>query len=126
MLGAVDMTTVGNVVRPMSDEQIVAHRDGDFPYRQDRRWLLKLGLVLLSSIAAVGLIVFGAARFLDQAQDQRDQVECIRREIRAQAQGSALMGQVVLNPQNDQATRQAAFVTWAGEQGRIADRIAAC
>lgn len=94
--------------------------------RADWRWWIKLGGVVLASVAAVALILAGAVRFLDQAQRQHDQVECIRLEVKGQAEGNAKMGAVVLNPRNTQSDRQAAFVAWSQEQAHIADRIGRC
>lgn len=90
------------------------------------RWWVRLGVVLTVSVAAVLMILLGAVRFLNQAQQEHDRAECLRAQLQAEAQGNARMGAVVLNPRNDQPTRQAAFVKWSEEQGQIADRIGRC
>lgn len=103
--------------------RLAPHGD-DWPSRW--RWWVKLSAVALSAVAAALLILFGALRFLDQAQRQHDQVECIRLGVKSQAEGNARMGAVVLDPRATQPQRQAAFVAWSQEQGRIAARIGLC
>ncbi len=90
------------------------------------RWWVKLGIVTLASFAACGLIVFGAVRFLDQAQRQHDQVECIRAELQSQVKGNASMASAVLNPAVSQTDKVLALENWRDQQADSADRVERC
>jgi len=90
-----------------------------------RRWPALI-LVVVGSLAASALIVFGAVRFLDQAQRQADQVECIRAGVQQQAQDNAVMASVVLDAGRPIAERADAVATWRDAQQGVADRIGRC
>lgn len=90
-----------------------------------RRWPALLMVVLGSLLASV-LIVVGAVRFLDQAQRQADQVECIRVGVQQQAQDNAVMASVVLDAGRPVADRANAVATWRDAQQGVADRIGRC
>ena len=94
--------------------------------RSDWRWWVKLGLVVLASLAAVLLILAGAVRFLDQAEQERARVECVRAQVQAQAQGNAAMAAAVLDAARPQADRAQAFRAWADGQSAVAERIGRC
>jgi hypothetical protein len=90
------------------------------------RWWLKVGSILLTSVLAAGLIVFGAVRFLDQAQREHDRVECIRALVQRQAKGTADMAAVVLDVRLSVEQRRAAVVGWSEQQRSLADQIGGC
>lgn len=79
-----------------------------------------------ASIIAVALILFGAVRFLDQAQREHERVGCLQVQVRAQAHGNAIMASAVLDTARPQAERAKAFNDWAGSQASIAQRIEEC
>lgn len=89
------------------------------------RWVV-LGVVVLASLTALGLITFGALRFLDQAQREHDRVECIRVQVQTQARGNAVMATMVLDATRTQAERAAAVAGWAQDQGRVVDQLGRC
>lgn len=94
--------------------------------RTDWHWWARLGVVLVAAIAAVLLILVGAARFLDQAQREHDRVECVRAQVQAQARGTVVMASAVLDLTLSVDQRRAAVVSWAQEQGGVAERIGRC
>jgi uncharacterized protein YggE len=87
---------------------------------------VKLGAVVLASLAAMLLILAGATRFLNQAQQQHDQVECIRVRVEEQARGNATMAAIVLDVTKTQTQRAQAVADWASDQSRLADLIGEC
>lgn len=102
-----------------------------FSYRREvsragRRWWLKLGGVVLASVAAVLLILVGAVRFLEAAERQRDQVECVREQVQHQARGNADMAAAVLDERIPIADRQRALRTWADDQADVASAAERC
>lgn len=92
----------------------------------DWRWWTKLGIVVLSSVAAVLLILAGTVRFLDQAQREHDRAECLRSAVQQQAGSNADMASVVLDARLPQPERAEAFRKWGVDQARVADQIGRC
>lgn len=89
-------------------------------------WWVKVVLVSATTLAATGLITFGAYRYLTLAAHQRDRVECLQVQMRAEAEGTARMAQAVLDPRLQVEQRRAAVAAWSDEQGRVAERIGRC
>jgi hypothetical protein len=100
--------------------------DPSRPWDAGWRWWIRLGVIVLGSLAAAALITFGALRFLDQAQREHDRVECLRVQVQHQAGSNAGMARAVLDPKLAVDQRRAAVMTWSDEQGRIADLIGRC
>lgn len=93
---------------------------------EDWRWWAKLVLVALGAVASAGLILFGAVRFLDQADRQSARVECIRALVQRQAQAAVGMAEAVLDLRLSVDQRRAAVVSWSEDQDRIAKLIERC
>lgn len=97
-----------------------------YPEETGWRWWAKVGAILVAAVLATGLIVFGALRFLDQAQREHDRVECIRVQVQHQASGNAAMAAAVLDPERTPEQRTAAVAAWRDDQARSADAIGRC
>lgn len=94
--------------------------------RSGWRWWATIGLVVLTSLLATGLIVFGAVRFLDQAERQRDEVECLRLVVSDQARSTQVMAEAVLDLRRSADERRAALQLWVDDQGRFVSRLEGC
>jgi hypothetical protein len=102
-------------------------RDSRIPFWDEGwGWWVKVVLVSVATVGAAGLITFGAYRYLTLAAHQSDRVECLQVQTRLQAEGTALMARVVLDPRIQVEQRRQAVADWSDEQGRIAERIGRC
>lgn len=90
------------------------------------RYWATLILLVLASVAATGMILFGAVRFLDQADREHQRVECIRVQVQVQARANADMAAVVLDQARSASDRAGAVAGWRDEQARVAERIGRC
>lgn len=111
------------------DRRVQAFDGEPFSYRQGggrRWWWVKFAAVLLASVSATGLILFGAVRFLDQAQRERDEVECVRSVVRDQAVGTQRMAAGVLDVAATIDARRAALRRWVDEQAGYVARLEGC
>lgn len=106
----------------MGDDELRAAMRGQDGWR----WWVKLAAVTLASLGAAAVITFGAWRYLVLADQQRDQVECIRAQVQAQASSTSGMASAVLDLRLSVEQRRAAVVTWSEQQARVAEAIGRC